>query len=516
MSFRGHDDIFRSSPLFMGRALLPSMFSQESPEFHHTIVGDYLRRETDRFCYIAPRGHAKSSIVSALLVLHHIEYSDFDQKVVLLVSKTLPHAEGLLDTIKNIISGQDGDGLYASYFGVKDRHNCRSWGKWKIELPSRTTIIAKGTGQQVVGLKKDSQRPTFIVFDDPEDMENTKTAEAMEYNLKWMMQSIIPAKDPRGLLILIGTPQHELCMVETVMKMKGWISRRWQAITGDGWESDYSKGVPLWPERYDMDFLVNEYESSLSIGRVSAFYREYQCVVVGDGDRKFTMAMIRYYKLDKIDAVDGIRRLHGKFYSFDPGSKEFVPGRPFSYHVTIQAGIDLASTITSRSDFNVNFFWALTSCRKAFVLDYDRFRLQPLQTAERLKKGFDKWHPDYVYIEQQGFQVMVRDVLRDTMGISYPGMGNKITYNDSKEDRIFSVLQPRYGTGNVFHPVNSDKNLVQELLMFPRGATDDIIDAGSTGLWRVHWPEPGFDDPQQQDTEEMLYNQLMEEQWMTT
>ena len=499
----------------MGKALLPSMFNVPSAEFHQIIVNDYLQRKTDRFCYIAPRGHAKSSIVAGILALHHLFFSDHEQKVILVVSKTLAHAEGLLDTIKNIISGQDGDGLFAAYFGVSDKHNARSWGKYKIELSNRNTIIAKGTGQQVVGMKKDSQRPTFIIFDDPEDMENTKTAEAMEYNLRWLLNSIMPAKDPRGLVILIGTPQHELCMVETVMKMKGWISRRWQALSGEDWESDYSSATALWPERHSVEDLIREYESNLSIGMVSSFYREYQCMVVGDGDRKFTMKMIQYYKLDKVYTVHGMRMISGWYFTFDPGEKQFLRGQRFQFHVTIQAGVDLASTITSRSDFSCTFLWALTSCRKAFVLEADRFRKQPLQAAERIKTKLVKWDPDWVYIEQQGFQVMVRDTLRQNMGINYPGMGNKITYSDSKEDRIFSVLQPHYGSLNVFHPAENDKNLVQELLMFPRGATDDIIDAASTGLWRTHWPEPGHDDVAENNTEHWNKNYNEVDAWMT-
>lgn len=499
----------------MGKALLPSMFNVESAAFHREIVTDYLKRETDRFCYIAPRGHAKSSIVAALLALHHIEYADHQQKVILLVSKTLSHAEGLLDTLKNIIAGEDGDGLYASHFGMRNRHNCRQWGKSRIELPDRTVIIAKGTGQQIVGLKKDSQRPTYIVFDDPEDMENTKTAESMEYNLRWLLNSIMPAKDPRGIVVLIGTPQHELCMVETVMKMKGWCSRRWQAINGEGWENDYSKGTALWPERHSMEDLIREFESNLSIGMASSFYREYQCVVVGDGDRKFTSKMIKYYKIDKITTEYGIRILKGRYYSFDPGKKEFVPGMKFQFAITIQAGIDLASTITTRSDYSVTFFWGLTSCRKCFVLEYDRFRKQPLQVAERIKEKLIKWDPHWVYIEQQGFQVMIRDTLRERMDINYPGMGSKITYSDNKDDRIFSVLQPHYGGGNVFHPVGDDTNLKNELLIFPRGATDDIIDAASTGLWRIHWHETGYDDYENSAQNAHIDDKIEEDSWMT-
>jgi len=473
----------------MGQVLLPKMFTVAPAQFHLTIVNDYLERKSDRFNYIAPRGFAKSSICAGLLVLHHIFFGDYDQKFVVLVSKTEGHAVKLLDTLKNILSGQDGDGSFAQFFGVNNKHNARKWGEKVIELHDRTMIIARGTGQQVIGLKKDSQRPTLIVFDDPEDLSNTKTAESMNDNFRWMLNGIVPSKDPNGLIIIIGTPQHELCMVETLMKMKGWISRRWQALKGTGWEEDYSLATSLWPERHSVKSLIMEYESASSIGRSSSFYSEYQCVVVGDGDRKFTSNMIMYYKILKIENVYGYRVLHGQYYAFDSELKEFVPGQKFKEVITIQVGLDLASTITSRSDYSVLFFWGITRTRKFFILKMVRFRKTPLPAANLIKEELKKMDPDYVYIEQQGFQVMVRDTLRDLMDVNYPGMGTKITYQDEKEDRIYTKLNPHYASKNVFHPVGEDTNLKQELFMFPRGATDDIIDAASTGLFRIHYPD---------------------------
>ena len=45
----------------------------------------------------------------------------------------------------------------------------------------------------------------------------------MESNLRWLLQSAVPSVDPRkGRLIIIGTPQHQRCMVETLKEMKGW------------------------------------------------------------------------------------------------------------------------------------------------------------------------------------------------------------------------------------------------------------------------------------------------------
>ena len=87
-------------------------------------------------------------------------------------------------------------------------------------------------------MKHGNQRPTLVILDDPEDMNNTKTAEAMEFNLKWLLQSMAPALDAkRGRLAVIGTPQHQRCMVETLVQTEGWVSRRYKALHDRDWET---------------------------------------------------------------------------------------------------------------------------------------------------------------------------------------------------------------------------------------------------------------------------------------
>ena len=134
-------------------------------------------------------------------------------------------------------------------------------------------IMCRGTGQQVVGLKHGNQRPTLVILDDPEDMNNTKTSEAMEFNLRWLLQALIPGLDAKkGRIAVIGTPQHQRCMVEMLQQMYDWNALRYKALQDDD--------TALWPEMWPADKLKAEKESLDSIGRVSSFYREYQCEII--------------------------------------------------------------------------------------------------------------------------------------------------------------------------------------------------------------------------------------------
>ena len=502
---------FAHDPLLMGKTLLPDSFNRPSAKFHEEIIRDYIDGSYKKHCYIAPRGHAKSTIVGCLLVLHHLKFARQRQKFVMLVSKTEGHSIALLDTIKNILSGDAEQGLYARFFGAVNRKNARRWGTRSIELPDRSVIVAKGTGQQVVGSKKDSQRPTFIVVDDPEDLNNTKTRDRMEDNQNWLLRQVVPSLDPEGMITVIGTPQNELCIVETLHRMQGeWRCRRWSALNGDGWEQDTKKATALWPEWKDVKTLYAFYKDCEAIGRTSYFYMEYQCVVQGDGDRKFNSNMFRYFR-GEIIPRGPYKALHGHYYSSD-GKK----GQEFIYPVTVQVGIDLASSVSERNDWSVVFPWALTWTKNMYQMPYDRFREHPMQGAERIANYLRKLDPDYVFIESQNFQVMMRDTLREFYGLNYSGMGKKITYSDNKEDRMFNKLQPFYALGSVYHYHGSCKDLEDELLMFPRSRFDDTMDAGATGLYRVMWPSTGSLPDQGTESQVELHDEIEDEDnWMT-
>ena len=247
--------------LLFGRMVMPNMFSENSPGFHYDIVQE-LNTDNKQINIIAPRGHAKSSIVAGVYPLWHL-MMDKGTKVIVLVSRTQSLATKLLGTIKDVL---DYSQEFRYFFGYWGQNSARKWTNTEIELKDGSIIICKGTGQQIRGIKHGNQRPTLLILDDPEDEVNTKTSEAMEYNLRWLLQSGVPSLDPlRGRICVIGTPQHERCMVETLKDMKGWKNLQFSP--------DLESGTALWPEVWPIDKLKEKKEELDSINRLSVFYR---------------------------------------------------------------------------------------------------------------------------------------------------------------------------------------------------------------------------------------------------
>ena len=196
--------------ILFGKVVMPNMFSAESPAFHYNIAETLVDKSDKQINIIAPRGHAKSSIVGGVYPLYHLMF-DKGPKLIVLVSRTQDHAVKLLGTIKDVL---DFSPQFRQLFGYWGMNSAKSWAKTEVQLKDGSMIICKGTGQQLRGIKHGNQRPTLIIVDDPEDENNTKTSEAMETNLRWLLQSAIPSLDPKkGRIAIIGTPIHQRCIV---------------------------------------------------------------------------------------------------------------------------------------------------------------------------------------------------------------------------------------------------------------------------------------------------------------
>mgnify|MGYP003633691941 FL=1 len=277
----------KDNMILFGRIVSSNMFSVPSPDFHYEIADVLMDDDKKQVNIIAPRGHAKSSIVGGVYPLYHILNHD-GKKLIILVSRTQDHAIKLLGTIKDML---DYSQQLRAIYGYWGQHSAKTWAKAEIELKDGTMIICKGTGQQLRGIKVGSQRPTLIIVDDPEDENNTKTSEAMEQNLRWLLQSAIPSLDPiRGKIAVIGTPQHQRCLVEVLKEMDGWTNLHYSP--------NMDKGIALWEEWQPIEKLKQKKRELESIARVSVFYREYLCQIVGDEDQLFSEKYLKYHNYD--------------------------------------------------------------------------------------------------------------------------------------------------------------------------------------------------------------------------
>ena len=119
-----------SNLVLFGKVCMPNMFSSASPEFHYKIAKRLMNEEIKQINIVAPRGHAKSSIVGGIFPLYHLMFHE-GQKLIVLVSRTQDHAIKLLGTIKDCL---DFSANFRGLFGYWGQHSARQWSKSEIEL----------------------------------------------------------------------------------------------------------------------------------------------------------------------------------------------------------------------------------------------------------------------------------------------------------------------------------------------------------------------------------------------
>ena len=455
------EDILRklkTNMVLFGRVVVPNMFSAPSPKFHDEIASVLLDDTIKQVNIIAPRGHAKSSIVGGIYPLYHLMF-DRGKKLVVLVSRTQDHAIKLLGTIKDVL---DYSQQFRALFGYWGMNSARSWAKSEIELKDGSMVVCKGTGQQLRGIKVGNQRPTLIIVDDPEDEMNTKTAEAMEGNLRWLLQSAVPSLDPqKGKIAIIGTPQHQRCIVETLKEMKGWRNMHFAP--------DMDKNKALWEEWQPIRRLKEKKEELESINRVSVFYREYLCQIVGDEDQLFKEEYFKYYKgnLEYNDDRDAFMKFSEKD---GKPCEDLIP-------VNIFMGVDPASSTKRTADYSTVVSIAVDNKNNKYILPYFRKRSTPMNLADSIIKQFKKYKPVKTRIESVGYQEMLREYLRqrsEEEGLFISGLEIKESPRTSKSSRL-ETLEPHFAQGKVYITPNMDE-LKGELLLYPRGKNDDLLD----------------------------------------
>jgi phage terminase large subunit-like protein len=380
-------------------------------------------------------------------------------KVIVLVSRTQQHAVKLLGTLKDVLEYSK---EFRYFFGYWGQQSARKWTNTEIELKDGSVIICKGTGQQIRGIKHGNQRPTLLILDDPEDENNTKTAEAMEYNLRWLLQSGVPSLDPkRGSICVIGTPQHERCMVEILKDMKGWKSLTFQP--------NLETEIALWPEVWDIPKLKQKKDELDSINRLSVFYREYLCQIVGDEDALFRQEYIQTYDGYLERDEQGLSNL--VLTSINGEDVDVV--RP----VNVFTGIDPASSTKRTADYSVIFNLAIDEDNNRFCLPYYRKRATPLDLADAIIINFKHYRSARTRIESVGYQEMLRQYIKEQseqLGLFIPGLEIKENPRTRKSYRLES-LQPLFANYKVF--IKKDQQaLLDELLLYPRGKNDDLLD----------------------------------------
>ena len=443
-----------------------------------------------KFLLLAPRNHAKSTIISVNVPLWLIGNNRNIR--IIIVSQVASQAESFLRSIKTTIERDD---KYKEVFGELMPRYPEKWTEREIIINRDTkekdpTISTVGTGGAIL-----SKRADVIIVDDLLSKDNTRTVEQRQKVKEWFNDILMPVLDPiRGRLFIVGTAfnledlYHDLIEHDPTFDVKLrykailkesesvelWEEYRRKMfnegkIAADDFYDEHKEEMDdnakvLWPERWSYKRLFDE---RLSVGTRS-FNLEYQNEAVSDETAVFKEAWIEKCK-------DENRRL---LFSYKPSESDLGP-------IVIAQGIDLAISEEERANWNVIMTVAKRNDNKYVVLNRLKGHWSPSETRQNIRGQAERFKPALILVEDNAYQqALVKDMQDET---TLPIKGFTTTGEKYDEEVGINSLAVTVENGQWIFPADpSDpatvdfyQELKEEMLKFPSGHTGDNLAA----LW---------------------------------
>ena len=189
-------------------------------------------------------------------------------------------------------------------------------------------------------------------------------------------------------------------------------------------------------------------------------------------------------------------------------------GKPINENIPVNLfmGVDPASSTKKTADYSTIVTVAIDSDNNRYVLPYYRKHATPMNLANSILEYFKIYKPSKTRIESVGYQEMLREYLRDRCDeekLFIPGLEIRENPRTSKSNRL-ETLEPYFAQGKVFIKKDMEE-LKNELLLFPRGKHDDLLDGLYYSMKRIYTPNHEV----KQDKNEKKSTSYLQYDWMT-
>lgn len=452
----------KNNMALFARVCLPTALQKETPPFHNDIYNTIIRPENDRVMIAAPRGSAKSTVISLIYPLYRVAFKRSKKDLfIVIISESQQQSINFLSRIKFHLGNSK---EYRDMFGDLGPHTARKWTSTDIVLANGARIVAVGTGQRVRGFIEGDTRPNLIIVDDFESEMNANTPEARMKNRKWLTEAVIPSLSDEGEIIVVGTVISEDCFLFWAKDSEAWKTL-WFAI------KDPDTGQSIWPDKFPMwriEKIQAEYEA---IGNINGFFQEYMNIPQSPDEAPFKPQYIQYHDYD-FKIVDG----QGCMYKQDGDKEIMIP-------VDVYGGIDPASSLSQKADFFVILTVGVDADDNIFEIDMLRGHVNPAFQPDMIIQKYEQYRHKRLKVETTAYQEALRQSVRRQMmdkNLYIPGLEKGVKPRTAKSERLLSLV-PYMAKKKIFFK-KGNFEAAAEFLSYPKGRNDDIMDAYWTAL----------------------------------
>ena len=406
---------------------------------HHKIIADALQRfmkwETKKLILQTPPRSWKSRLVCESIAWAFGNVSNTD------IIYTW-HSVGLLESFSRSIRDRVSSSEYKSLWNHKIKSD--NWAVWDWKMDNWNHLMIYWVGWGITG--KWGNR---LIIDDPyatrQDAESDTIRKRVE---DWYDSTFLSRRhnSDAGICLIMQRWREDDLVWYILEKDNDWEIVKIPAISDD-WES-------FWASRFPVSYLE---EMRRSIGAYF-FESQYQQEPFSDGTWAFNKEMIIEYSPEEL-----------------------------SKDIDIITFIDPAISQKQEADFTwIVTVWKSRKSNFIYILEVKQLKEQPDKIIDELFETVIKWKEYWqtykVGIEVVQYQKMLALEIQKQQRIRNIFFNlQEVKPMWEKEARILSILQPRYSSRTILH--NKDcANLTLELLKFPNGKHDDLIDSLS---WAV-------------------------------
>ena len=454
-------------------------------EFHNDIASRledivlHHKKEKTHTCYVSPRGHMKSFFASYAFPLWCIAYKH-TRNILIVTSEGSLGRQFIID-IRQFIEDNE---KFINDFG--DLRGKTIWTTDKIACRNSVCVSTKGSEMATRGVKILGVRPTVVVCDDILSEKNSSNADQRQKLYDWYNKVLMPCGEKYCSVFVIGTILNDACLLYKMLtdpQFSDYYTKKYQAVM------QYSDS-PLWddwldarndlsnPNRIaDADKIYFKNKKAMNKGtkilwdRFEDTYLNLMKEKQRIGDEAWATEMMN----DGL--LESSREIKEEWIT-----RNFYVPEDMPKITDVWIGIDAAATAKRRSDDSAivvlgkcedNYFRILDTYSRKVNTDVliDQMILYAIQYFDVLRA---------VRTEDVVFQILLKDLMEKKAvecNLYLPFDPIKPPTMHDKEFKLRSLIMPIRNNYIKFR--REDKKLLEELRRFPKGASDNLLDA----LW---------------------------------
>lgn len=412
-----------------------------APAPFHEKWSEILLHGTGHFAVEAFRESAKTQLVIRANLLHALAFPQPERSFLVIICATQRTASKKLQEVSRELR-QSGE-IRSLVAKVEEDSGLALEVKYRTGVSVR--IEAYGKGAAVRGLSWGAKRPDLVIIDDPQDEEDARSETVTETDWDWFLSDVL-FLGQSSRIFLIGNNLGERCVIERVIRGAselGFTAERVPILTPDGHSA--------WPEKWPVQDILKEREAFALLGKTDVWYRNKMCECISPESQKFRREYFRYWEPETFRTTG----------------------------MNVYTAVDLAVSQKPNADYSAIVTVAVNGDGQWFVLDVEYGRYDPTTTMDAIFSAVQKYHPLCVGIEIVAYQAAIQHFLEREM----PRRGTFFRIQplraEKKKELRIDALQPRFAVGSVWFRRDAVwlEKIEGELLAYPNGAHDDVIDA---------------------------------------